>query len=190
MRGDTVKKLLTLSLCLATLYAHVCIAGNWLEAPGGSATGLMQRLDRAHWIAEGAKSTDRLVYVFTDPNCPFCNDLWKAMRQARAPNVQIRYLLVAVISADSRGKDAAILESPDPGSALDRNERNFAKGGIAPKANWQPATAEVISSNEALMAALQIYGTPGLVYLNAQSEVKVFAGMPDPEQLRAIVGKP
>jgi len=185
-----MKKRLLLSLCFATWYAPVCIAGNWLAAPGDSATELLQRLNHAHWISEGAKSPGRVVYVFTDPNCPFCNDLWKAMRRAGAPNVQIRYLLVAVISADSRGKDAAILESPDPASALDRNERNFEQGGVAPKANWAPATAEVISTNEALMAALHIYGTPGLVSVNEQNEVKVFAGMPDPEQLRTILGKP
>src|SRR5262249_49392295 len=107
-----------------------------------------------------------------------------------APDVQIRYLLVAVISADSRGKDAAILESSDPAAALARSERNFDKGGIAPKAGWQPATAEVIATNEALMGALHIYGTPGLVYLDERNEVKVFAGMPDADQLRAIVGKP
>jgi len=112
------------------------------------------------------------------------------MRKVRSPDVQIRYLLVAVISADSRGKDAAILESPDPAATLDRSERNFDKGGVAPKPDLRPATAEVISTNEALMGALHIYGTPGLVYLNAQNDVKVFAGMPDPEQLRAIVGKP
>jgi thiol:disulfide interchange protein DsbG len=130
-----------------------------------------------------------VVYVFTDPNCPFCNDLWKAMGPARAADVQIRYLLVAVISDDSRGKDAAILESADPRSALEKHERSFDKGGVAPQATWKPQTAETISVNEALMAALHIYGTPGLVYWDGQNEIKVFGGMPDAQQLRSIVGK-
>jgi hypothetical protein len=39
------------------------------------------------------------------------------------------------------------------------------------------------------MQALHIYGTPGLVYLDEHNEVKVFVGMPDPGQLRMIVGK-
>jgi thiol:disulfide interchange protein DsbG len=183
-----MKKVVAFSLCLIALCASVCAAGNWVPAPAGSPVGLMQRLDRAQWVASGAKSSARIVYVFTDPNCPFCNDLWKAMKTARAPDVQIRYLLVAVINADSRGKDAAILESPDPAATLEKNERNFARGGIAPKPTLQPATSETISVNEALMGALHIYGTPGLVYLDEHNEVKVFAGMPDPEQLRMIVG--
>ena len=188
-----MKRLLTLSfsLCLlaVALATTVSVAGNWLPTPQGSPIGLMQRLDRAHWIGSGAKSAARVVYVFLDPNCPYCNDLWKAMKTARAPEVQIRYLLVAVIDAESRGKDATILEAADPAAALEKSERNFDRGGVAPQATVQPATAETISVNEALMQALHLYGTPGLVYLDQHDEVKVFGGMPDPQQLRAIVGK-
>jgi thiol:disulfide interchange protein DsbG len=184
-----MKKLLAFSLGLAALCLNVCLAGNWLASPPGSALGLMQRLDRARWISAGANSPARVVYVFADPDCPFCNDLWQALRSARAPDVQIRYLLVAVIDADSRGKDAAILQSKDPATAFEKHERNFARGGIAPQASVQPATNETLSSNEALMAALHLYGTPGLVYLDERQEVKVFGGMPDAEQLRMIVGK-
>ena len=71
--------------------------------------GLMQRLDRATWIAAGAKSTERVVYVFTDADCPYCNDLWKAMQTARAPDVQIRYLLVAVSAGGPSGTSAFLV---------------------------------------------------------------------------------
>lgn len=178
-----------IALTLLALITNIGAAGNWAPTPGGSPVGLMQRLDRAKWIATGSKSAARVVYVFTDPDCPFCNDLWKALKTARASDVQIRYLLVAVIDADSRGKDAAILESPDPAATLEKHERDYGHGGIPPKAVVQPQTAETISVNEALMGALQIYGTPGLVYLDEHGQVKVFAGMPDPAQLQTIVGK-
>ncbi|HUI58999.1 MAG TPA: thiol:disulfide interchange protein DsbG [Steroidobacteraceae bacterium] len=184
-----MRRLFALSVCLAVLCGNPCTAGTWVAPPTGSAVGLLQRLDRAHWIAAGAKSSARLVYVFADPDCPFCNDLWKALKSARAPDVQIRYLLVAVIDADSRGKDAAILESPDPAAALEHHERQFARGGVTPKSEVQPTTAEALAANEALMQALHLYGTPGMVYLDEHNEVKVFAGMPDSGQLRAIVGK-
>jgi thiol:disulfide interchange protein DsbG len=184
-----LKKLAVGVLCLLSLCVSVGIAGNSATVPAGSSAGLMQRLDRAHWIAAGAKSPARVVYVFSDPNCPYCNDLWKALRSARAPDVQIRYLLVAVIDAESRGKDGAILESKDPAASLERHERDYARGGIAPKAMLQPQTQETISVNEQLMTALNIYGTPGLVYLDERNEVAVFSGMPDPAQLRMIVGK-
>src|ERR1700750_147941 len=151
-------------LCVSTLMTNLCAAGNWIPGPGGSAVGLMQRLDRARWIGVGAKSTERVVYVFTDPDCPFCNDLWKAVQKARAPEVQIRYLLVAVIDADSKGKDVAILEAKDPLAAFEKSERNFDRGGIAPKATALPETSETIGFNGDLMGALHLFGTPGLVY--------------------------
>ena len=184
-----MSRLIALFLCFAMLCSNPASAGTWVAAPGGSALGLMQRLDRAHWIAAGAKSSARVVYVFADPDCPFCNDLWKALKSARAPDVQIRYLLVAVIDADSRGKDAAILESADPAATLEQHERRYTKGGVTPKSAVQPATAEAVSVNEALMQALHLYGTPGMVYLDEHNDVKVFGGMPNAEQLRAIVGK-
>ena len=183
-----MKNLLVLLLCLTTLCANISAAGTWVTSSTASSPGLMQRLERSHWIGSGAKSHARVVYVFTDPNCPYCNDLWKAMQAMRSPDVQVRYLLVAVIDADSRGKDAAILESSDPAATLDESERKFARGGIAPKSTSQAATNATISANEALMTDLKIYGTPGLVYLDEHHELKVFAGMPNPEQLRMILG--
>jgi thiol:disulfide interchange protein DsbG len=177
------------ALGLLALVANISVAGTWIAPPAGSPVGLMQRMDRAKWIAAGAKSEKRVVYVFTDPDCPFCNELWKAIQTARAPDVQIRYLLVAVIDADSKGKDAAILESKDPAAALEKSERNYEHGGIAPQADMLPQTKETISFNGDLMAALHIFGTPGLVYMDEHNQVKVYAGMPDATQLRAIVGK-
>src|SRR3569833_254227 len=106
---------------LLALVANISVAGTWIAPPAGSPAGLMQRMDRAKWIAAGAKSAQRVVYVFTDPDCPYCNDLWKAMQKARAPDVQIRNLLVAVIDDDSRGKDAAILEAKNPVAAFEQN---------------------------------------------------------------------
>ncbi len=173
---------------LLALVANISVAGNWVPPPAGSPVGLTQRLDRAKWIATGAKTQERVVYVFTDPDCPFCNDLWKAMRKVRAPAVHIRYLLVAVIDADSKGKDAAILEAKDPVAAFEHAERNCDHGGITPEA-VSAETNETVSLNGDLMSALHIFGTPGLVYQDEHGEVKVFAGMPDDKQLRTIVGK-
>jgi thiol:disulfide interchange protein DsbG len=183
-----MKHLFAFTLGLLALVADNSIAGNWTAPPAGSPVGLMQRLDRATWIGAGSKSVDRVVYVFTDPDCPYCNDLWKALATARAPDVQIRYLLVAVIDADSKGKDAAILESKDRAAAFEKSERDYDRGGIEPKATLLPATSETIAVNQDLMAALHIFGTPGLVYLDEHNQVKVFAGMPDPAQLKTIVG--
>jgi thiol:disulfide interchange protein DsbG len=80
------------------------------------------------------------------------------------------------------------LQSSDPAAALERHERDFDRGGIAPKATLG-ATSETISANEQLMGDLHIVGTPGLVYRDEHEALRVFSGMPDAQQLEAIVGK-
>jgi len=175
--------------CVTLLFAAIGMAGNWIPPPLDANANLMQRLAGAHWIGGGAKSSDRMVYVFTDPNCPYCNDLWTALQREPSRDVQIRYLLVAVIDADSHAKDAAILESADPMQALGDHERRFAQGGISPKPKSRSETNEILSANEGLMSKLHIYATPGLVYLDARKEMKVFVGMPSQKQLHMILGE-
>jgi thiol:disulfide interchange protein DsbG len=184
-----MKKPVILLWCLLSALTGLATAGTSSTLPAATSGALVQRLEHAQWIATGAKTSNRVVYVFSDPNCPYCNDLWKAMKTARAADVQIRYLLVAVIDADSRGKDGAILESKDPAAALEQHERDFDRGGIAPKEKLATTSQQAIFVNEQLMTALGIIGTPGLVYVDQHKEVHVFAGMPNPGQLDTIVGK-
>lgn len=35
------------------------------------------RLEQSHWVSDGDKNAPRVVYVFTDPNCPFCHRFWE-----------------------------------------------------------------------------------------------------------------
>jgi thiol:disulfide interchange protein DsbG len=184
-----LKQLTGFLFCLTVALGGSAAAGTWVPTAARESSGLAQQLERAKWFAVGATSSARVVYIFTDPDCPYCNDLWKAMQTATAPDVQIRYLLVAVIDSDSRGKDAAILESANPAATLERQERAFEKGGIAPKSTWMSSTNAAIATNESLMQELHIYGTPGLVYLDEHQRLRVFAGMPDPRQLPSILGK-
>lgn len=187
MRWTVRKTAFALLLSAAAGYSGSGMAGNWLPTQSSSDAGIREQLQNAHWVADGPKTAKKVIYVFTDPDCPFCNELWKAMQAAHPSDIQVRYLLVAVIDEDSRGKDAAILESADPAQALRNNERKFDSGGISPKHDVQRTTNEAIALNESLMRGLRIYGTPGTVYWNSSGNLKVFAGMPNSQQLRDIL---
>ncbi len=43
-------------------------------------TEMWQRLESSTWIADGAAEAPRVIYLFSDPNCPFCNMFWKQAR--------------------------------------------------------------------------------------------------------------
>src|SRR5690606_30941083 len=92
-----------------------------------------QQLEAATWVADGQADAPRIVYTFTDANCPYCHMFWEAARPwVDAGQVQLRHLLVGVISQDSPHKAAAILEAPDSSAALLENETKFDAGGITP----------------------------------------------------------
>lgn len=40
------------------------------------ADAMWGQVEKSHWIADGSGKAPRIVYVLTDPNCPYCNKLW------------------------------------------------------------------------------------------------------------------
>ena len=38
------------------------------------------KMDASHWIADGDKNAPRVVYLFSDPNCPYCTMFWEQAR--------------------------------------------------------------------------------------------------------------
>jgi thiol:disulfide interchange protein DsbG len=177
-----------LGLCLA---AAPSLAAGPVAAP--AATALWQRLERAAWVMQGAKAPAHLIYVITDADCPYCHELWLSLQPFYASGLQVRYVMVGIVSRDSPGKAAAILEAPSPSLALDQDEKNWARladdlgGGIPALRKPKPATLAALSSNEELMSDLGLQGTPGLIYRSADHALYVVQSASDPAKLRSIV---
>lgn len=151
------------------------------------------RLQRAHWVRQGAEHPEHLIYVITDANCPYCHDLWLSLQPHYRRGLEVRYLLVGIIASDSPGKAAAILESRDPSRALDQNERQWARlpgdlgGGIPPLKSPRPETLAALRANEQLMRDLGAPGTPALVYRSADHVVHLAESIADPAKLASIL---
>ena len=81
------------------------------------------RMAGSSWIADGRGDAPRIVYLFSDPNCPYCNMFWKQARPwVEAGKVQLRHIMVGMLRADSAGKSAALLSAKDPQAALNAHE--------------------------------------------------------------------
>jgi thiol:disulfide interchange protein DsbG len=177
-----------LGLCLATTPS---LAVGPVASP--AATALWQRLERAAWVMQGAKRPAHLIYVITDADCPYCHELWLSLQPFYASGLQVRYVMVGIVSRDSPGKAAAILEAPNPSLALDQNEKNWARlpddlgGGIPALRKPKSTTLAALSSNKELMSDLGVEGTPGLIYRSADHAMHVMQSAPDPGKLRSIV---
>ncbi|GGK05872.1 thiol:disulfide interchange protein DsbG [Luteimonas terricola] len=147
------------------------------------------QLESADWIVDGRPDAPRVVYTFSDPNCPFCNRFWEAARPwVDAGKVQIRHLMVGVIKADSANKVAAIYGAASSEEALQRNERNFAQGGIEPLATVPAAVARRLETNQRLMLQLGFQGTPGILFRDADGAVQRRSGMPPASDLTTVLG--
>jgi thiol:disulfide interchange protein DsbG len=162
------------------------------------------QLEKSTWIADGRATASRTVYVFTDPNCPYCNKLWSDARPwVDAGKVQLRHVIVGILTPTSAGKAAALLDDKNPAAALDAYERGHAASNAKALASGQPrpladdglkalsivppALQARLDANAKLMESYGLQATPAVVWRDAKGGVQMRQGLPDGE-LTAIFG--
>lgn len=146
-----------------------------------------KELAASGWIADGSPKAARVVYVFTDPNCPYCNKFWKDARPwVDAGNVQLRHIMVGILGPTSPGKAAALLSARDPAAALrDHESRKTAAVALA----TLPARAAAqLQGNHMLMQQMDLGATPAILYLDGAGLLQTEQGAPPPAKLARILG--
>ena len=152
-----------------------------------------------HWVADGSAKAPRVVYVFTDPNCPYCNKFWADARPwVEAGKVQLRHILVGVIRPDSAGKAAAVLASKDPAAALAAHSKLHGSGriqpvdgrGLQPLKDIPASIRTQLASNQHAMVQLGLSATPALVWKDAQGQVHTLTGAPEGRLSEVLGAKP
>ncbi|MFL9585127.1 thiol:disulfide interchange protein DsbG [Stenotrophomonas sp. AB1(2024)] len=150
---------------------------------------IWSRLDASAWVRDGRSDAPRVVYTFSDANCPYCHRFWEAARPwVDSGKVQLRHVMVGVIREDSPAKAAAILGAPNPSAVFLQNEHDFSKGGIKPAASIAPELANKLDANQVLMVELGFQGTPGILFRDAQGLVQRVSGMPQGEDMEKVMG--
>ena len=155
-------------------------------------------LERSHWIADGKPDAPTIAYVFTDPNCPYCNQLWREARPfVQSGQLQLRHILVAILRPSSEGKAAAILSAQSPAQALASHAQAYADAqgkspdtlGIAPLARIPLSARDALANNLSLMTGMGIRATPATIWKNASGTVQTRTGMP-PGLMTELMGSP
>ncbi|MFA9459915.1 thiol:disulfide interchange protein DsbG [Thiohalorhabdus methylotrophus] len=144
----------------------------------------------AHWIPAGAEEPERVIYVFTDPNCPYCHDLWKVTKPYYSEGLQVRHILVGILKPSSPAKAAAILSANDPAAALRRHEKNYEDGGIAPAEDPAQLVRTQLENNQQLMRRFGARATPTVVYRDGDGGAQALSGMPRLQALPGILRLP
>ncbi|WP_298140098.1 thioredoxin fold domain-containing protein [Acidiferrobacter sp.] len=133
-------------------------------------------------IREGNGS--RQLYVFVDPNCPFCHRLFERLQPLIGPHhVTVHWIVTGFLRATSAGKAAAILGARRPLAALMQSERGFRPGrgggggGIGPVA-VRGRAARAVAVNTHLLAMTGFELVPTLVYRNTAGRAVMHQGVP------------
>ena len=159
------------------------------ELYGPQGRALWQQMEKSTWLLDGKKDAPRVVYVFADPFCPYCRQFWKMARPwVESGKVQLRSVLLGVIKPESPAAAAANLASDDMAKAWHEYEQSGGKNAPKAPASVAPAQMKVLNDNEKLMDALGASATPALYYLNDQQMLQQVAGLPDAENLQAMMG--
>jgi thiol:disulfide interchange protein DsbG len=157
-------------------------------------TAAFAELEKSAFIAEGSmKNPKSVIYVFVDPNCPYCHLMWRAVQPYEAAGLQVRWIPVATLGPTSMPKAIEVLADPDKTAAFRRMEQNHGKPwkpAAASTEQSQPAVAAAIRRNGELMDGFGIAGTPGVVWRDKQGKVQVKSGMPRLSELPSITGLP
>ncbi|WP_239690960.1 thiol:disulfide interchange protein DsbG [Chromobacterium sphagni] len=147
-----------------------------------------KQLENSAWIADGDGKAPRVIYVFTDPNCPYCNKFWSDARPwVKAGKVQIRHILIGIIQPDSLGKAAALLADADPAAALNRHELQHAGGGVKPLAKPPQTVADKLAANHQLMERFGAFATPAIFYSDVGGALQKAQGAPPAASLARIM---
>lgn len=183
----------------------VAIAGNMFDAKGVNLNKqyltqyapqpnyekLWGELETSAWVAEGPKgaAVKSVIYAFEDANCVYCNLAWKALLPYTKVGLQVRWIPVAFLAADSLPKAAELLAATDVNAAMVKRHADFGKRIANPKSVPDAVKAKV-DANGALMRQYGFNGTPALFYKDSTGKVKAVSGMPSLSELPAITGLP
>ncbi|WP_282236042.1 thiol:disulfide interchange protein DsbG [Salinicola endophyticus] len=146
---------------------------------------LWKAMAEQHWVREGDTDASRVVYTFSDPNCPYCRKFWQdAQPWVESGDVQIRHLMVGILKADSPEKAAAILAADDPSAAIAEHYRTDAM----PDSEGTDQSERWVADNTQVMRDAQLHATPVIFYQDDDGAVHKVMGAPAPDKLRTIMG--
>ena len=111
------------------------------------------------------------------------------------PVIQLRHVIVGILTPTSPGKAAALLADKDPAAMLAAYEsqnaftvstalasgkpRPLADGLLKPLANLALAQQVQLAANEQLMASLKLRATPAIVWRDEQGALHTRQGLPE-----------
>lgn len=129
------------------------------------------------------------VYVFFDPTCPHCAQLW-ANSKPLLSKLRMVWIPIALRPATA-AQGATILTAPDPVAAMEENEASVLqnKGGITASQSLSDEAKAKIKANTELFESIGGNSVPFIVFKNGKSGAQgTHAGAVDTARLAEMAG--
>ena len=150
---------------------------------------MWSQMESSTWIADGAKTAPKVIYLFSDANCPYCNMFWEQARPwVKSGKVQLRHIMVGVIREDSAAKAAALLSDANPESALQKHEQAGRSSTLKALDKIPKDIQAKLDANMKLMEDMGLSATPSIFYKDENGNVQQQQGAPRPEVLAKMMG--
>ncbi len=157
------------------------------------AAAVLAAIEGATSIRQG--DGPRRLYVFFDPNCPYCHQLYlKLTPRLARDDLQVHWVALGMLTASSLPKAAAILQAPDRLKAFELNEHDYdfaangqPGGGIVPATTIEPATRRLLQRNLEIYRSHKLFGVPVMVWKRRGGRAEMFVGVPSDQQLHTIL---
>lgn len=170
----------------------LCLIAVAVYGPGAHARReprlLWTRLKNAALISEG--TGQRRLYVFFDPDCPYCHRLYEDLQPLIGPKgLKVGWVPVGILKISSFGKAAHLLEAKSPWQALARAENGY-RGERGLAVTPRRATVKIAADlmrNAHLLRSAGGNGVPFLVYKDQEGLVRATVGDPPGGALLRII---
>jgi thiol:disulfide interchange protein DsbG len=150
---------------------------------------MWNQMQSSTWIADGSNTAPKVIYLFSDANCPYCNLFWEQARPwVKSGKVQLRHIMVGIIREDSAAKAAALLTDKNPELALEKHEA-AGKGSSLKALSSIPKDIQTkLDANMKLMEDMGLSATPSIFYKDEDGNVQQQQGAPRPGALAKMMG--
>ena len=115
------------------------------------------------YFTEGSDKSNKEIFVFFDPNCGYCKQLWANLRPiVNSGTLKVHWMPVAILGDSSKNLSATILQSNSPAETMSDLEKGHIEG--LPENEIKSSTIDVLNKNVNFMKDLKATGTPTIVY--------------------------
>lgn len=140
---------------------------------------------QAHGFSVGPLVSVNSAYVFFDPLCVHCSELWNNLKSFSG-KAHVIWVPTGLLSGASMHIGAGILAAANPVVAMNEHETQLARsrGRIEIKAGAHPDEERQVSENTRILKQMNAQGVPLILYRNAAADrYETFTGGRSIEQL-------